>query len=467
MSKHSAVYSRLGNSLSISHYGLFRLAPATLVLALCGGASFSQQPATPTDTAVVASEYGKLPLSFQTNQGQSDPQVRFTSRGNGYSLFLTDSAAVLSLSKPEAQPKSIGPKRGVAKGLTADTRTVLTDVVRMELVGAAPGLRVAGTDELAGKVNYFIGSDPAKWHSHIPIYGKVKYSSVYPGVDLVYYGNQQQLEYDFAVAPGADAKPVRLHFAGAEKLTLNGGGDLTVSAKNGDIAFHKPVVYQMKDGKRQPVEGTFRLLAGNDISFALGKYDHSRELVIDPTLAYSTYLGGSFSDSAKAIAVDSAGDAYVTGIAASSDFPTTAGAYIPTKPGGTYTQVIFVTKFNPQASALIYSTFLGGTMYLGNDRPEGIAVDAAGDAYITGETSSPDFPHTPGAFQDTKKADPNGDLTGFVTRLNSTGSHLIYSTFLGGSGGGQGTNGDIAAGIAVDSTDTLMSPELQNRLTFP
>jgi hypothetical protein len=450
-----------------SHRGGLRFAVTAFFLFAGVTSSFGQQASAPTDTAVVASEYGKLPLSFQSNQGQNDRQVRFTSRGNGYSLFLTDSAAVLSLSKAEAQPKSIGPKRGAAKGLTADTTTVLTDVVRIELVGVAPSLRVAGTDELAGEVNYFIGSDPAKWHSDIPIYGRVKYSSVYPGVDLVYYGNQQQLEYDFVVSPGADAKPLRLHFAGAENLTLNDDGDLTVSAKNGEIAFHKPVVYQMKDGKREPVEGSFKLLARNDVGFVLGKYDHSRELVIDPTLAYSTYLGGSFGDGANAIAVDAAGDAYVTGIAASSNFPTTAGSYQPTKPGGTYTPVIFVTKFNPQASALIYSTFLGGTVALGDDRPEGIAVNAAGDAYITGQTFSPDFPLTPGAFQDTNKGYPNGNLTGFVTRLNSTGSKLIYSTFLGGSGGGQDTNGDFLAGIAVDSAGHAYVTGATESLDFP
>ena len=445
MSIRTAVYSRLGNSLSISHYGLFRLAPATFVLALCGGASFSQQPATPIDTAVVASEYGKLPLNFEPNQGQNDPRVRFSSRGQGYSLFLTDTAAVLSLSKPEPQPQSRGVRQSPSHATAAEAHPIKTDVVRMELAGAAPDLKVTGTDMLPGKVNYFIGKDPSKWRTDLPTYGKVKYSAVYPGVDLVYYGNQRQLEYDFVVAPGADASQVHLHFAGADKLAIDSNGNLKISASNGEISFHKPVVYQMKDGKREPVSGRFELLAKSDLDFALGNYDHTRELVIDPTLAYSTYLGGSTSDSANGIAVDTGGHAYVTGSTYSSDFPTDASSYEATDPApnnGNHIGVAFITKFHHDGSGLIYSTFLGGT---GGDSATAIALDSAGNAYVTGTTSSNNFPVTPGAY----KINNAGDSS-FVTKLNPTGTNLVYSTYIVASPAATGFIG--ATGIAVDSS---------------
>ena len=247
---------------------------------------------------------------------------------------------MLALTKRDAADKKLDRKAGPGKpplSPAKDARLNLakTDVVRMALAGASHGLQVSGAEQLLGRANYFIGNDPAKWHSGVPTYGKVRYSGVYPGVDLVYYGNQQQLEYDFVVAPGASPKPVRLRFAGAEKLQLNADGDLKVVARNGEIAFHKPVVYQIKEGRRQPVQGRFTVLAKNTVGFALGGYDQSRELVIDPTLAYSTYLGGTgqsygpfgAGDKAHGIAVDASGHAYVAGLTYSIDFPVTSGAF--------------------------------------------------------------------------------------------------------------------------------------------
>ncbi len=402
----------------------------------------AEASATTGQLSALNSAYGKLPLSFEANQGQSDPRVRFTSRGNGYALFLTDKEAVLALTKRDAADKKLDQKAGPGKPSLSpakDARLNLakTDVVRMELAGASHGLRVSGAEQLPGRANYFIGNDPAKWHSNIPTYGKVRYSGVYPGVDLVYYGNQQQLEYDFVVAPGASPKPVRLRFAGAEKLQLNADGDLKVVARNGEIAFHKPVVYQIKEGRRQPVQGRFAVLAKNTVGFALGSYDQSRELVIDPTLAYSTYLGGSGKDGAGAIAVDGEGHAYVAGAATSSDFPVTGGAFKKTNNSFLFTA--FVTKLNLAGSALDYSTYLGGSggnYSLRNfgDEASGIAVDASGHAYVAGATYSTDFPVTSGAFQTVNKAAANDESNAFVTKLNTTGSALDYSTYLGGSG---------------------------------
>ena len=415
-------------------------APAQVASATSSSTGAAEAFATTGQLSALNAVYGKLPLSFEANQGQSDPQVRFTSRGNGYALFLTDKEAVLALTKRDATDKKLDRKAGLGKPSLSpakDARLNLakTDVVRMELAGASDGLRVSGAEQLPGRANYFIGNDPAKWHSNIPIYGKVRYSGVYPGVDLVYYGNQQQLEYDFVVAPGASPNPVRLRFAGAEKLQLNADGDLKVVARNGEIAFHKPVVYQMKDGQRQPVQGHFAVLAKNTVGFALGGYDQSRELVIDPTLAYSTYLGGSgrgfpfsngYGDSARGIAVDASGHAYVAGVTYSADFPLTSGAF--QKVNNSHTSIpftAFVTKLNLAGSALYYSTYLGGSVY---DVATAIAVDSGGHAYVTGYTGSSDFPVTIGAFQSVN----NGE-NAFVTKLNLEGSALDYSTYLGGS----------------------------------
>jgi hypothetical protein len=426
---------------------------------ISGAAGISRLSADPSPTAV---DYGKLPLSFEPNQGQTDPQVKFLSRGAGYSLFLTNSAAVLTMSRPES---------------SGTTRLVKTDTVRMKVGGARPGLQVSGVDKLPGEVNYFIGSDPAKWHANLPTYGKVKYAGVYPGVDLVYYGNQRQLEYDFVVAPGADPKPIRLTFAGAKRLAIKPDGDLTIAARNGDVTFHKPVIYQMKDGQRQPVEGRFRLTSRNNITFTLGNYDRQRELVIDPRLVYSTYLGGSgaawsLGDQANSIAADDLGDAYVTGQSYSPDFPVTNRTFQQFNNGEkNISGVAFVTKINREGSALIYSTYLGGTGVACNssinnfgtvifpgDIGYGIALDAWGNAFITGVANSIDFPTTPGSFQPENNGYAKCAPNAFVTKLNAKGSGLIYSTYLGGAGTLVDNHespystivGDQANGIAVD-----------------
>jgi hypothetical protein len=401
------------------------------------------QPGTKTTPPAVSANFGKLPLSFEANQGQADPAVKFLSHGNGYSLLLTDSAAVLELSKPDPATQTRTMKAmGMNPSTLARARrpvALKTDVVRMELPGAQQNAPVGGTEQLPGKSNYFVGKDPAKWHTNVPTYAKVRYSGVYPGVDLVYYGNQRQLEYDFVIAPGASTKPVKLHFAGASQLKLDSNGDLAVIAKNGEIAFHKPVVYQEKDGQRQPVDGRFTLLAGKTVGFQLGEYDHSRELVIDPVLAYSTYLSGSFSDYIVAIAADGESNVYAASVAGSTDFPFTTGAY-RTKGVGTgrlATSVIAVTKFNPAGSGLVYSTFFGGSgtnngTTVRGDNISSIAVDSSGAAYLTGYAASLDFPLTPGAFDtDNPGGGPDGSDYVYVAKLSPSGSALDYSTLLG------------------------------------
>jgi hypothetical protein len=424
-------------------------------------------PETIKNRAAAVANYGNLPLSFEANEGQTDPQVRFLSRGDGYSLFLTDSAAVLSLSKTNSKRET---RKGVA---LSGTERPASDVVRMELAGVNHGPRVAGDDKLPGIANYFIGSDPSKWHRNVPTFSKVRYSNVFPGVDLVYYGNQHELEYDFIVAPGADTKPIRLHFAGAKSLRLDANGDLHVVARNGEVAFHKPVIYQTEDAQRRAVNGHFTLLAKNTVGFALGRYDHNYPLVIDPTLIYSSYLGGNggnagnFDDNSHGIAVDAAGSAYVVGGTWSTNFPITNGSYDTNDPGNVYpdftTSVGYVSKFNATGTGLDYSTYIGGSGssgyngdYVnggGGDGVLAIAVDKEGNAYLTGSTWSSNFPVTQGAIQNQNKAFPYG-YSAFVAKLDSTGSNLLYSTYLGGTGLQDGTTngyGDYGAGIAINA----------------
>jgi hypothetical protein len=319
-------------------------------------------------------------------------------------------------------------------------------VLRLQLVGAHAAAPVVGEDPLAGTSNYFIGNDPRQWRTGIPTYGRVAYQGVYPGVDLVYYGNQQQLEYDFTVAPGTDPGLIRLHVEGAQSPSLDGQGDLVLHTAGGDVVEHAPVLYQDRAGGRQTVAGWFVLEEGDQVGFAVGSYDRSRPLIIDPILSYSTYLGGSGSDFGTAIAVDGAGNAYVAGQTSSSSFPTTAGAVQPTYGGG-FTNA-FVTKLNPAGTAIVYSTFLGGNG-LDGDFGTGVAVDAAGNAYVTGTAFSSNFPTTPGAFQTTLGSIFGGNA--FVTKLNPAGTALVYSTYLGGSGSSSTLEGDHGTGIAVDA----------------
>ncbi|MDA2929354.1 SBBP repeat-containing protein [Acidobacteria bacterium AH-259-O06] len=394
----------------------------------------------------VTEAYGKLPLSFEANQGQSDPHVKFLSRGRGYTLFLTPTEAVLTLQKT-VKSKAGNRRPTLRARLKDDNRafSIQTTTVRMQLIGANPGPQVTGLEELPGKVNYFIGNDPAKWRTNVSTYAKIKYRDVYPGVDVVYYGNQGQLEYDFVVAPGADPKTITLRFQGADTLEVDDQGDLVLHTGGGEVRLQKPLVYQEVDGVRQEISGGYRLKGQHQVGFQLGLYDAATPLVVDPVLVYSTYLGGFGNEGGFRIAVDPEGNAYVTGGTNSTDFPT-ANALQPAY-GGDFDA--FVAKLNPTGSGLVYSTYLGGSgrenfsefseeaFFAGG----GIAVDPEGNAYVTGFTSSTDFP-TANALQ---PAFGGGDFDAFVAKLNPTGSALVYSTYLGGSGNDQGL------GIAVDA----------------
>jgi len=392
-------------------------------------------PAAPVPTAQLSirDNYGKLPLRFEANHGQVDARVKFLSRTSGYSLFLTGDEAVLAL-------------RG-HKSNTNNTKTASTadwaqpdmaagkagGVLRLKLRNANPAANVTGLDQQAGTSNYFTGNDPAKWRSNVPTYAKVKYEEIYSGIDLLYYGNQRQVEFDFFVASGADPHRIQFDVRGARTIRRDANGDLVLTMEESEIRWHKPVVYQEKDGARQEIAAHYAITDRNRVGFEVAKYDTSRPLHIDP-LIYSTYLGGSLSEYATGIAVDSAGYAYVTGYTDSTDFPT-VNALQPARSAGGYD--VFVAKVNPTGSALVYSTYLGGSA---DDRGFGIATDSAGNAYVTGQTSSNDFP-----TKDPIQAANAAYSSIFVAKINPTGSALLYSTYLGGS------VGQNSFGIAVDS----------------
>ena len=413
-------------------------------------------PAAPG--AKLGAGYGKLPLSFEPNQGQSDRRVKFLSRGHGYSLFLTATEAVLALSKRARQdpPEMSDPREPLphlAPGSSTARRKREAAIVRVGLVGANRNPLVEGIDPLPGTANYFIGKDPQQWHTRIPTYSRVRYGSVYPGIDLVYHGsNQRELEYDFVVAPGADPARIALRFDGARRLTLNGRGDLIVHVAGGELIEHAPMVFQNIGGVRRTVASRYRLRGSRQAVFEFAAYDRTRAMVVDPVLAYATYLGGSAAaSSASAIAVDAAGNAYVTGSTGSALFPATAAAFQSALEGSANA---FVTKLNASGAALIYSTYLGGSEA---DTGAGIAVDAAGNAYVTGSASSQNFPTTAGAFQTALK----GITNAFVAELNPSGTALVYSTYLGGS------RGDSATGIAVDSAGNAHVTGYTKSADFP
>ena len=441
-------------------------------------------PSWPANARVFA-DYGKLPLRFEANQGQTDRQVKFLSRGRGYDVFLTRDEAVLTLRRPSelgsTVDKSIQSKElllspeglvAVRESRNQSPQSKPTVALHMKLVGANPQASAVGIDELSGKSNYFVGNNPKKWRTNVSTYAAVRYKDIYPGVDLVYHGNQGQLEYDFVVAPGVDPHVVTLEIKTqhSELQTLQGqaeeqawidtDGNLVLPTEGGEVRFHKPVVYQSasqgapSDGARpgkttsgKPsrsfIESRYVLRKPDRVGFEVAAYDAGKALIIDPVLSYSTYLGGSMDDFGNAITVDSDGNIYVTGGTTSPNFPTTRGVYQTSYGGadGGYQSVngdVFVAKLNPSGSALVYSTYLGGS---GDDNAYGIVVDAAKNVYLTGGTNSSNFPVTPGVYQPT-----SGGLTDvFVTKLDPNGAKLLYSTHIGVA-----TEGIRGFGIAVD-----------------
>jgi hypothetical protein len=419
-----------------------------------GERSYTLAQPHPITQARMSEDYGKLPLSFEVNRGQTDGEVKFLARGQGYTLFLTSTEAVFQLrtadggwrngrmeeipklpipnSKPAiSTPKILNPPSA--------TRHPPSAVLRMKLVGANPEPQVAGVEELPGTSNYFIGNDPTKWRTDVPNYARVEYQDVYPGIDLAYYGNQRLLEYDLIVAPGADPNVITFEYRSADQLEVDERGDLVIHTPGGQIRQHKPVIYQEENGVRQEITGGYALKTDHQVGFEIGAYDPDRSLIIDPTLVYSTYLGGSGLDAGHGIAVDEAGNVYVTGRTSSVDFPVMDPLRL-TPAGGS--SEVFVAKLNPTGRQLIYSTYLGGNL---GDEGNDIAVDSAGNVYVAGITGSANFPMS----NSLQARLGGGTIDAFVVKLNTTGNALVYSTYLGGS------TPDSARAIAVDEAGNV------------
>ena len=391
------------------------LALAALVATATALVSSSRIPENSAGTAAtrVRHAWATLPLSFEANLGQADPEVHFLARGHDYVLFLTSNEAVFALRTPPARDAA---------------------VLRMRLVGANARPRVRGVDELPGRSAYFIGKDPRKWRSDVPTYAGVEYRDVYPGVDLVYYGARRKtIEYDFVVAPGADPTAIALGFQGAERLDLEADGALAVRVGSEQIRLHKPVAYQQVGDTRRDVTAEYVVRDDGQVGFRVAAYDRGTALVIDPVVASGRVLGGSGTDQGFGIAVDSGANTYVTGNTLSVDFPTT-GVVQPAPGSG---NEVFVARLT-ETGSLIYSTLVGGSS---DDAGRAIAIDGLGNAFVTGFTSSTDFPTTSGPFQPVL----NGTTNAFVIKLNPSGSALVYSTYLGSDGV------DVGLGIAADT----------------
>lgn len=392
---------------------------ALTLLVLSGLRSAAGVPskAALTGDAPTLETLGTLPLSFEANRGQADKRFRFLCRGSGYTLFFGPSEAALSLAR-------IGPDGSTHR-----------DFIRMKLLGANPAPRIEGVDPLPGRANYFIGNDPNKWKASIPTYGRVRYSNVYPGVDLVHYGNQGRLEHDFVIAPGADPRRIQLSFEGVDEVGIDGIGDLVLGSGASAVRLHKPLVYQEVSGTRRIIGGWYVLKGKRRVAFEVARYDRAKPLVIDPLLSYSTYLGGSSDEYCLGLARDASGNLYVGGMTQSTNFPTTAGAFRTVAAGA---WDVFVTKLNPTGTAVLFSTYLGGSS---EEDTRGLAVDDSG-VYVAGFTFSSDFPTTPGAYQRAFA----GFKDNFVSKLTPGGDSLVYSTFIGGSAQEEGGR------LAVDSS---------------
>ena len=382
-------------------------------------------------------------INFEANAGQVDARFQFVARGGGMSVFLS--------------------RGGEAALDLRDANGASAGVVTASLVGAAAGVEGAAEEALSGRINYLLGNDPSKWVRDVPTFGRIRYRAVYPGIDLVYYGSEGRLEHDFVVAPGADPRRIRMRLGGSvESMTVDTNGDALLRVGSRTVTWKKPVLYQSVAGLRRSVEGRYRLEARSELGFEVGVYDPDRPLIIDPVVIYSTYIGRGGNETAARMAVDNNGNVYLVGVSTDNSYPTTPGTGALTPPLARGN--IVVTKLNATATDLVYSTILGGA---GIDIGLGIAVDTQGAAYITGATSSEDFPTTAGVVQRIY-GKPTGEFANtpalgdcFITRLSSGGNAISFSTYLGG------TVLDACSSIALDSSGNIYVTGATNSANFP
>ena len=415
--------------------------------------------------------YGRLPMSFEENQGQTAREVRYVAHGGGYELFLTPQEAVIALRPSQDLNFSPPHRSALIRALRQQRRAMQqTTAIRMRLEGANPEPLISGAERLPTRVNYFTGSDPKNWHTDIPAYARVKYAGIYPGVDLVFYGNQRRLEYDFVIAPGADPKAIQLKIDGARKLRINARGDLVLSVAEGEVEFQRPLIYQQVKGEKREIAGNYVVAGDHRVAFAVANYDRSEPLILDPVLNYSTYLGGGGDEGPAfpmGIAVDTAGDAIVVGQTFSTDFPTTSNG-LTQQPLVGNLGASFMAELNPAGTQILYSTYLVGTTTSAADGATSVAVDSTGKVYVTGVTFAAGFPSKNPLPSPPNSADTTNG-TCFVTKLDPTQSgnnSLVFSTYLGG-GGAVGAGGEIGNGIAVDANGNAYVAGQTSSTDFP
>ncbi len=379
--------------------------------------------ANQTDPKKIRLLLADLPIQFEPNCGQAEPSVRFIAHSPQLALLLRTREFSLRTTARNSESANL-----TVRFLNSNVMPKLT-----------------GSYLQASQTNYLLGRDSSHWHTHIPNFGRVTYSALYPGIDAVFYGTGQELEHDFVVQPGADYRAIRMRLLGSQRTVLQPDGRIRIRLATGDLFFANPRAYQIVGGKKHSLPGSFVVVGKDEIAFQIGDYDHSRPLVIDPVLSYSTFLANS-SIAVSAVAADSSGSAFLTGDTAWSSFPTTPGAFQPVCQSCPDNNSVFISKFAPDGTALVYSTFLGGSV---GGQSYGIAVDANGNAIVVGSTESTDFPlknpinYGPGAV---------GTGYGFVTSLSADGSSLNYSSILGGAAqsGESSVSGTTAVTVDAD-----------------
>jgi hypothetical protein len=433
------------------------------------------------DERAVAERLGSTGVYFEENRGQQHEKVRYMTRGSGGTMFLTATEAVYVVMSRERGAES-GEERNskdesrntkdeslnsifeirdskFGRGPNSDVPRMAT-AVYMTLAGANQNAEFVPSERLEHNTNYFKGSDPDKWRTDIPNYGRITVNGIYPGIDAVWFGRDSGVRYDFVVSPGADPNQIEWEVRGATNVTVDAEGGLVIETPTGTLRQNKPYTFQETNGQRSEVQSSFRISQAESntfrVGFNLGSYDTSKQLTIDPSvnlsnMSYSTFLGGGATDFGFSITVDGSGRAYVTGGTYSVGFPTTSGIFDPTHNGS---EDVFVTKLNAAGSGLLYSTFLGGSS---DDSGYDIKVDGAGNAFVTGLTASTAFPTTSGAYDTTH----NGLFDAFVTKLNAAGSALLYSTFIGGDSFEEGN------GIAIDNSGNAFVTGRTNSTNYP
>ena len=426
---------RTGILCAVTLFATFSICTAQQADVPTTGAS---RPAPKTAVA----NYAKLPTTFEGNVGQTDPQVKFLSRGSGYVVFLTDGGMVFS-----AHSQLVANSAAAANAQPTANETQSGAVIQLNLVGANPSPVAVGENIQPGKANYFIGRDRSKWHTKVATYGKVHYKDVYPGIDLVYYGNPSQMEYDFEVAAGANPRQIQFDVKGADSVSVDSSGDLVLQTKLGALHMKSPVLYQTVNNMKLPISGGFSLKTSTRVGFSLKGYDPTKPLVIDPVLLYSTYLGGLADDQAVGLAVDSEGSAYVAGWTQSTNFPLASQGPAPSGINA------FIAKLDVSGSSLLYADFIGGSS---DDYAQAMTLDSSNNAYVTGYTCSSDFPIVNG-FQTSM----TGCYDGFVSKVSADGSSLLYSTYLGAS------SETIPYAIALNSSNDMYVAGFTYATDFP